>query len=697
MNTLLIFPPASDPAHPPLGIASLAGYLREKGQEVTLLDLSILSYHHLLSEKNLVLCMAKIRNRLLDLESRNTLSLNEAKEYRLLAENSLSAEYLSTNIGKALYDLRDPSTYSSRSRYAQSSSILRRAMEFVSAAHYPVRWYPRGFSMSYLPTKSGDVLSAMRDQGENLFISFYKSCLHEIVRMDPDLVGLSINYYCQLIPGLTLASILRKHLHCPVVVGGGLICFFEDQWESLLPFHPFVDAFIPYEGEVPLFQLISNLEAGGDLTNIAGLLRLNEFTVHYHRPGFPPDLKELPPPDFTGLPLGKYLAPQIVLPLLSSRGCYWGRCAFCSHDQLYQGKFRKKSVQQIIGEMNTLSKQFGAESFYFTDEAIPPSTAYAVAQYIRSHQALYRWFGEARLESTLNRALISTLAEGGCLMLIFGLESAAQRILDLMEKGISAEFAPRILTHCHEAGIRTFVMFFTGFPTETREEAERTIDFIGRHADAITHISFTNFILEKRSPVYANPQNYGIVGVHSNPHEDLKIYSDYGVSEGLDRKEAITFLDEVKHRVKISSLIETYLISRLHLIFLPCDESPSARALSSPVDLPHPAHIFPKVTEPAVPQTLAFNLDQIRHNLTNSFGNEFKDQIKKCPTNYLFDPETEKLVEVGDHGLLLLKPCNGLYSLDDIIHALGEQNRETIFGFYTQLFEAGFLNWENGY
>jgi len=268
MKTLLVFPPASDPAHPPLGIASLAGYLRDKGQDVTLLDLNISAYHHFLSGGNIELCTGKIRKRLLDLESRNELSLDEAGEYRLLAENSLSAEYLGANIGKALSDLRDPSTYSSRSRYSQSASVVRRAMQFVSAAHYPVRWYPRGFSMSYLPTRSGDVLRAMQDRGENLFVSFYESCLHGIIPTDPDIVGISINYYCQLIPGLTLASILRKHLHCRIVVGGGLICFFEDQWESLLPFHTIVDAFIPYEGEEPLFQLVSAIEAGGDLGSV---------------------------------------------------------------------------------------------------------------------------------------------------------------------------------------------------------------------------------------------------------------------------------------------------------------------------------------------------------------------------------------------------------------------------------------------
>ncbi|HLP48639.1 MAG TPA: hypothetical protein VK469_22045, partial [Candidatus Kapabacteria bacterium] len=175
MKTLLIFPPSSDPAHPPLGIASLAGFLREKGEDVQLLDLNLLSYYYFLSRENLLLSREKIRHRLEELESTDKLPVEAAEEYRLLAQNSMGAAYLIDSIDEAFSALRQPETYSSQVPYKNAASVVKRAMEFVSAVYYPVRLYSRGFSMSYLPTKSADVLKAVSDKKENLFIPFYHS------------------------------------------------------------------------------------------------------------------------------------------------------------------------------------------------------------------------------------------------------------------------------------------------------------------------------------------------------------------------------------------------------------------------------------------------------------------------------------------------------------------------------------------
>ena len=108
MKTLLVFPPASDPAHPPLGIAVLAGYLREKGEVVDLLDLNVGSYHYLLSRENMERCRDRIDGRLAELDSRNSLSARDAEEYRLLAQSSMSAEYLIDAVGGAIDGLRQP-------------------------------------------------------------------------------------------------------------------------------------------------------------------------------------------------------------------------------------------------------------------------------------------------------------------------------------------------------------------------------------------------------------------------------------------------------------------------------------------------------------------------------------------------------------------------------------------------------------
>jgi len=712
MKTLLIFPPSSDPAHPPLGIASLAGFLREKGEDVKLLDLNLLSYYYFLSSENLVLCKEKIIRRLEVLESTDKLPAEAAEEYRLLAQNSMAAPYLIDSIDESFSALRQPETYSSRARYKNAASIVKRAMEFVSAAYYPVRWYFRGFSMSYLPTKSLDVLKAVSDKKENLFIPFYHSYLPWIEALAPDIIGVSINYYCQLIPGLTLAALLKERLYnTRIVIGGGLICFFEGQWDVLKPFmetqNKMVDGFIPYEGEIPLFYLIDTLKNGKSIIEVPGLVYFDGANVCANPPSPPPNPLTLPPPDYDGLPLEKYISPEPVLLSLTSRGCYWGRCAFCSHAHLYRGEFRQRPPAQVFKEMEYLSQRFGATHFYFSDESVTPVTARQLARAIKQDNRPYQWFGEIRFEPSVDAGMLEELANGGCAMLMFGLESGQQRVLDLMHKGIRVETAAQILRRCKEVGIRAFVMFFAGFPTESPAEAEKTVEFIETHREYITQVAFTNFVLVKSSPVYAEPGKYGIMSIQPYEGEDLKIYAQYEVEKGLTAKEAVAFLEEVKGRPAILPLINTYLLSRSHLIFLSAEkeEEKSESGVSMALDLSRPWAFFPKIRDHVIPMALAFNLNKSFGEVRT--GERFfqkeplvaegkKIEIDRNPTNYLFNPVMEKLVEVGEGGLLLVKPCTGRYSLEDILSNLGGQNQQTALDFYLKLNEAGFLDWEEG-
>ncbi len=692
MKTLLIFPPASDPAHPPLGIASLAGYLAERDEPVEILDLNILSYHHLLSPANLGLCAETIRARVAELEAGPALSPEEAREYRILVENELSADYLRENISRALDDIREPDAYASRARYAETSALIRRGMELVSAAHYPVRWYPRGLSMSLLPTRSSDVLAATEDRRQNLFIPFFESLAAGLADRRPDVVGISVNYYCQLIPAMTLASIVRRCLPGAfVVVGGGLLCFFEGKWQALAPFRGLVDAWIPFEGEAPLDGLLKALRSGEPLSSVPGVFRFDGAAAVFTPPGPPPEPGALPPPSFDGLPLSAYLTPEPVLPMLGSRGCYWTRCAFCSHYHLFRRRFRRKNVDQILAEMGFLARRYGVNHFYLTDESIPPGTARELAARVARDHLPFQWFGECRFERALDGETLQALRAGGCRMLIFGLESAVPRVLDLMEKGIDPSWAASVLRECARVGIRTFVMFFIGFPSETRAEAEETIRFVEDLRRDITHVAFSNFILEQQSPVHRRPDRYGITEILPYPAEDLKIYSEYRLREGQPAEEAIAFLEEARSRPGIRSLIDLYLISRIHLVFLPAGETQSEPTQAARERLSPSRQVFPVRCDDLVPKTLAFNLDQIRARLAAQDGGT---PVERCPTHYVFSARREKLFDVGDDGLSLLGPCDGSSSLEEILDQVPGPSRGEALSFFANLEEKGVLRWE---
>lgn len=692
MKAVLIFPPAADPAHPPLGISSLAGYLREMGQDVLLADLNVRSYNELLSSENLAQCARDMEARLGRFEAQEALAPADLPEYQKIAENLFSAGYLIDSVDAARGALRDPATYASRGAYNEVTTILRRAMQFVSAAYYPSVWRPGGFSMRYQPTRSADVLAACADRRQNLFARFLEGSVADIAREQPRVVGISISHYGQMIPAMTLASTVKRQLpEAFVVVGGGLVCFFDGNWEVLAPFRQLVDAWVPFEGERPLHDLMQALLLGRPLESVDGLLRFDAGRPLYRPPGPPPALSELPDPSFDGLPLDQYLAPEPILPVLASRGCYWGRCAFCSHDHLYRGRFRSRPAADVVRTVENLSRKHSTRLFYFVDEAIPPRLASEIAGLVATSSLPIRWFGEVRLESYFDRAELEGLRSGGCRMLMVGLESASDRVLAAMDKGISRSSAERILKDAAGSGIRTFVMFFTGFPTETHEEAEETVRFIERLRDSITHVAFTSFVLEQHSPAFRRPVQYGIADVFPCPDEDLKTWCDYEVREGLTETEAKEFAGGLARHPGIHPL-DCWLMSRSHLVFLPHKDRGEPTEEKPPeADLGRPECLIPQRRPGLAPRLLAFSLDQIEQRLKQP--NAPAQPLASNPTQYVMCTEREMLIEVGRDGLPLLRACNGRFTLADILVAVAEEDRDTTLRFLKDLGLRGFIHW----
>ena len=690
MSTLLLFPPAADPAHPPLGIASLAGYLSERGKQVTLADLNIRAYNELLSAPYLNLCARGMGRSLAVFEKKPSLAPEHRARYREIAENLLSAEYLIQRVDHAREQMRDRATYANWRAYAPVATVLRRAMRFVSAAHYPAQWTPGGFSMSHECTNTAGVLAAIHNRRENLFLPFFERVLPGLLAREPRVIGISLNYYGQLIAAITLARVVRKlSPETFVVIGGGLTCFFENRWEVFDAFIEYVDGWIPFEGEQPLFDLVEAIERGNELSDVPGLIRFDGGKP-VHRPASAPiSPADFPLPNYDGLPLEEYLAPEPVLPILGSRGCYWARCAFCSHAKLYREQFRRLDTNEVVRMAIRLYQKYSASCFYFVDEAVPPVTATAFAKAVMSRRLPFRWFGETRLERSYTDARLRQLHDGGCQMLIFGLESAVPRVLDAMVKGITPENASRILHACGAVGIRAFVMFFTGFPSETRAEAERTVEFVEQHSDCITHVATSRFVVEERAPVFQQQGRYGLAARSRSDSGDLKTWCTYRADVGMASAEVSEFVTEIERRPSIRPA-GSYLISRSHLVFLP----PGPPQLEPPVDPAHldlscPERLIPRRSAALLPCTFAFNLDEVQHSAASR-----NDLVAQNPTSYVFDLDSERMVEVGADGTALLGVCAGRHTLAEILDAVGTRGRSTTLEFLHDLSRRNFITWE---
>jgi radical SAM superfamily enzyme YgiQ (UPF0313 family) len=295
-----------------------------------------------------------------------------------------------------------------------------------------------------------------------------------------------------------------------------------------------IDSAVIFDGEVPLLQLAQALEAGQDLGDVPNLIWRDGETIRVNRRKEPEKIANLPIPDFDGLPLDRYLAPKLVLPLLSARGCYFGKCAFCNVGYGESETISLMGSDPLTEQMLTLKRKYNVEQIFFCDEALAPRLLRDISRIMRQNDVPLLWGGCARFEKSLTPELLQQMYDGGCRMIMFGLESASEPIMKRMVKGTTLDNMHRILEQSAAIGIWNHTFFFFGFPGETLDHAQETVNFLYTHKEHINSAGFGTFILEVDAPAHRYPHSFGISKVITRPEQDLAIYFDYEVSEGMD-------------------------------------------------------------------------------------------------------------------------------------------------------------------
>jgi radical SAM superfamily enzyme YgiQ (UPF0313 family) len=303
-----------------------------------------------------------------------------------------------------------------------------------------------------------------------------------------------------------------------------------------------------YEGESAYLKLTEAVKSGGDFSALPNLIYKDGTGIHTNKEVCSEALAELPPPDFDGLPLEKYFVPDLILPYLATRGCYWGRCTFCDHFQGYVEGFRTKQVDQIIEEIKHLKEKYGTRFFHFTDESYPPALFQKLSRRLIDDKLDIAWTTHMRFEeSLLEEKVWKDVAESGCKYLHFGYESGNQRVLKLMDKATKLDAIETNLRMSSEAGIWNHLMGFFGFPGETEQEADDSKAFVEKNADHIHSLGFMTFVLGKYSPIAFEPEKYGIT-YYKNPEWDLALDYYFTTKDGLTIQQAMDVFDEFERK-----------------------------------------------------------------------------------------------------------------------------------------------------
>lgn len=229
-------------------------------------------------------------------------------------------------------------------------------------------------------------------------------------------------------------------------------------------------------------------------------------------------------PDFGDLPLDKYLSmSEMTNPMhrlwsqgrwnkmVMAQGCYWHRCAFCDTSLPYIGDYRAPKASTVVERMERVMAQTGRTGFHFVDEALPPKLLGEVAEEILRRGLTMSFWGNIRFEKAYTADLCDLLAEAGMVAVSGGLEVASDRLLKLMDKGVTIQQTAEACRHLRDAGIMVHTYLMYGFPTETLQETVDALETVRRMFDeGIVQSAFWHrYAMTCHSPSGLHPEAFG--------------------------------------------------------------------------------------------------------------------------------------------------------------------------------------------
>lgn len=520
---------------PHLALPTLTAYLRQHGVEVIQRDLNVEVFDEILTRRAIREAVAQLRQDYGPNVTRKPPGrVYPPREQLLWALHD--GPRLIDEVQKAKRVIRS-STFFNGSASLKAFKTIIQCLEIVSLPYYPASLNLQSYISAYPVDSSTGILAGVRDENHNLFLDiFRRGILEDIRREKPDLIGISIPSMPQMLAGMTLGYLIKEEagIDCHVTVGGPHITMLRDQLPKVPAVFDLFDSAVVFDGEVPLLRLVEALDGDHDLSHVPNLIYRDGSRIQVNERKPQEKIKDLPLPDFEGLPLDRYLSPSLVLPLMTARGCYHGKCAFCNVGYGEPEAFSQLKAEQIAEQVMALHQKYGTRHIFFADEAIAPRNLRDLSPLLEAAGTPVRWSGCVRFEKPISGDVLRSMERGGCSMILFGLESASEAVIQYMTKGTELEPMSRILRESHAAGIWNHVFFFFGFPGETLKNAQETVNFLFNHQSLINSASLGTFLMERDSPAHRTPGAYRVRRIIDEPEKDLAIYFDYEVEEGLD-------------------------------------------------------------------------------------------------------------------------------------------------------------------
>jgi len=433
--------------------------------------------------------------------------------------------------------------------------------------------------MKMIPTGLAYLASFARKSGvEVRILDQYAECLAMeqvyglIGDFSPDLIGYSAttpNYYAAI---YMAREIRRKFPGIRTVMGGMHPSIFPAEVLS----EEAVDFVIRDEGEYSLSALCKALSEGKDnFEHIPGLSSKTGRKLIHNKKVDNVCLDDLPFPAYDLLPMSLYSSPSYtkfaapVYQMIASRGCPFS-CSFCINAELnVAAKYRKRNVSSVVSEMEILADKFKAKQIQFWDPIFPLGQKHALefCQEVidRGLNKKVVWNSTTRPEF-ITEEVTEAMVKAGCRGIGFGIESGVPELLKKVNKRIDLKKAQEACRIAKKHGLVVMSGFILGFPGETEQMTQQTIDF-AKGLD-LHYAQFSLMVPYPGTPLYRELAENGEI-----PLATENDFVRYNQSVGLTDVEPI-FVPNGRQAKELKDMqkrayIQFYLRPRMILMHLP--------------------------------------------------------------------------------------------------------------------------------
>ncbi|MFQ5531393.1 MAG: B12-binding domain-containing radical SAM protein [Candidatus Nanoarchaeia archaeon] len=383
--------------------------------------------------------------------------------------------------------------------------------------------------------------------------------IERIKKFKPDLVGISCSFTVYEENSIRIANLVKKNSNAVVVMGGA---HSSANPESVLK-HKSVDMVAKGEGEIVFLNIVNNLWNKKKIKSIPGTIILgkNNKLKANKAAGRVENLDDIPFPARHLLPMERYLKhPQNSIAnirgptteIISSRGCPY-KCIFCSIHTVTGRNWRGRSPKNVVDELEQLHNEYGIKEFRFFDDnmTLDRKRTIDICDEIIKRKLDIKWdTPNGVVIATLDEEVLRKMKKAGYYRIVMAIESGSERSLVYMKKPLNLKKAKEIIDICNRLGIWTWSTFVMGFPEETMEDINKTINFAKKSG-----LNFATFYIAQPyagTELYEIYQDLGLLdkGIKSgsgvtNTYYDIPNFT----AKQLDYFQKKAYSDFIKYRI----------------------------------------------------------------------------------------------------------------------------------------------------